>query len=68
MRHAGQHEGILHVDHDQRGARRIEIVVDMLAAAPRDHAIDDRLRNGDLVHQRLLVIVGGASCAGVGRT
>ena len=31
--------------------RRIEIVVDVLAAAPRDDAIDDRLRNGDLVHQ-----------------
>ena len=69
MRHARQHEGVLHVDHDQRGARRIEIVMDVLAAAPRNHAIDDRLRNGDLVHQRLLVIAGGgASCAGVGRT
>ena len=49
--------------------RRIEIVVDVLAAAPCDDAIDDRLRNGDLVHQGLLMISGGgASWAGVGRT
>ena len=55
---ARQHERVLHVDHDQRGARRIEIVMDVLAAAPRNHAIDDRLRNGDLVHRRLLVTSG----------
>ena len=69
MRDARQHEGVLHVDHDQRGPRRIEIVVDVLAAAPRNHAIDDRLRNGDLVHQGLLLITGGdSSAAGSGRT
>jgi hypothetical protein len=32
--------------------------VDVLAAAPRNHAINDRLRNGDLVHQGLLVTSG----------
>ena len=45
MRHTGHHEGVLHVDHDQRGLGRIEVGVDMLAAVPGHHAIDNRLRD-----------------------
>ena len=29
MRHAGQHEGVLHVDHEQGGLARVEIVEDV---------------------------------------
>src|SRR5262249_37855440 len=50
MRHARQHEGILHVDHKERGLARIEIVVDERAAASGYHALHDRLRDCDLVH------------------
>ena len=34
--------------------RRIEIVVHVLAAVPRHHAVDNRLRNRDFVHRKAL--------------
>ena len=53
VRNARQHEGVLHVDDDQGGLGRIEILVDMLAAAAFDDAVDDRLRDGQRMHRSL---------------
>jgi hypothetical protein len=50
MGNARQHEGVLHVDHDQRGLRRIEIVVGMLPAAALGDAVDDGFGNCEGVH------------------
>src|SRR3954464_13344960 len=50
VRHARHHESVLHVDHEQGGLTRIEVVVHVLLAAMPDDAIDDRLRDVDLVH------------------
>ncbi len=51
MGDTGQHEGVLHVDHDQGGLLGIEIVVDVLAPAPLDDALDDGFGNGKRVHR-----------------
>ena len=50
MGDARQHEGVLHVDHDQGGLRRIEVVVHMLAATALDDAVDDGSWDGKSVH------------------
>jgi hypothetical protein len=53
-----QHEGVLHVDHDERGLGRIEGVINMLPTAPRHDTIDDRLRDGQLMHHGLHSLPG----------
>ena len=56
VRNAGQHERVLHIDHDQRGFGRVEIVMDVLAATALDDAREDRLRDGQRVHRRLPLV------------
>ena len=43
-----QHEAVLHIDDDQRGTRRVEIVENMFLAAARDDAVE----GGALVDDR----------------
>jgi hypothetical protein len=47
------HKRVLQIDHDECGARGIEIGIAVLAAAPGDHPIDDRLRNAGAVQFHL---------------
>ena len=47
------HEGILHVNDDQRRPHRIEVGKHMLAPAACNDPIDDFLRNQDLMHHSL---------------
>src|SRR5581483_2618705 len=46
-------EAVLHVDHDERRLARIEIVEDVLAAAPPHHTLDHRWGDRNLVHRSL---------------
>src|SRR5207237_4876510 len=43
------HEGVLQIDNDERGARRVEISKAMLAAAARQDAADDLIGNDGAV-------------------
>jgi hypothetical protein len=56
----------LHIDHNQRGARRNEIVVHVLAAMPRHHAVGNRLRYNHFVHRNGLPSSAGDYAAGKG--
>ena len=50
MRYARHHEGVLHIDDEERRSRRVELVIDVLAAAMADDAINHVLGNIQFVH------------------
>ena len=54
MGDARKHEGILHVDHDQRRPGGVEIVMDVLPPVLGDDAVGDPLGNVELVHRMIL--------------
>jgi hypothetical protein len=50
---ARQHEGVLQVDHHERGPARIEVFEHVLAAAALNDPLDGRFRDEDFVHGAL---------------
>src|SRR5262249_13672000 len=46
----GRHEIVLHVDHHERGLSRRNVIVNVPASLPLDHAGDDVVREDHFVH------------------
>jgi hypothetical protein len=50
------HEGVLQIDHDERGARRVEISEAVLGAAALDNAADDLIGDDGAVQFHPLLL------------